>query len=749
MHRLWLLTICLCLFLCCGCDTPDTTEQSAPATLTHVYTETIVDVPDGYRFDEFVTQNDDGMVLDLLRSEDGEEGIQIWRSRWQYGDTEPTMLWEYPNESYPRDIIAFAERKYALWTGETAHRLTCTGADGETKTVEKPEAALQISTERVYLQDIHVDGEGLVYLISYDGIILYDRELDFVGVLDRMDIKGWTAQGNTLMVWGKENGRERLVSVEKGKFSEPYPIPQGASWYFLDSDENLYYHTSEGIYRYTTTETADGTVAAGEMLLHYGNSNLYDVAARTIAMLPTGRIFLAYEEWEPGFVTDIPVVMTPAPDVNLADITLLELATSQANAAQILGKAVVQFNKNHPEARLIWTDYSKYNTKEEPVRGEEMLALDMSTGKIRPDIYYGRPGSDGFSLLLKHRNYTDLTPQLADDPVYNLANLSGVVKTTYTVQGKLMALPLYMATETALVSPAFFSDSSTRQGWTVQELLQIANNMPANSMVRSRLTMEDALGSLLGFEWLGLFIDQTDGTCDFDSEDFVGLLDFIRNLPEHTASTRESLENGDNVYVAFQEGRMLTAKSSAVSFAGYVRDKIYGEDRLMIGYPTRDGLSGSVLSTDTELFVVTGTCKDVALAWAFCRDITIGTEISAFTMPIWKSMLSDAAKEAMSAYQFLSYSGSTARSETPITLSPDGTYKGEPGIVARLTAADGEAYIAWLDTVGRPIDRAVIPREVEAIVYEELSRFYAGEGDSVSCADAIQSRVQIWLDENG
>ncbi len=753
---LFLIPLC---FLLCACQRGGAIDDAVRSTvLTHVYAETAVALPAGYLFDEFVAATDGGLVLDVRRVEETAAGTQIWYSRWQnYDDGRaPVMLWEYPSTEYPLETIDTEDGTYALWHVMGAdgvfYRLTYTDMAGNTTTVESPEMRLGNTTDQIYLDDMHVDDDGFVYLFSSrEGVILYDSTLAFQGVWADVKPDGWATQGNTVMLWYRQNGKDRLAAIERDTLtlSSSYPVPPGAKWYFLDSQENLYYHTSEGIYRYTTIETEEGSEVQGEMVLHYSNSNLYDVVSWSMRILDDGRILLAYEEWEPGYVTDIPVVMTPAPDVDLSDVTVLELVTSHNHGATRLEKAIVQFNKKRTDARIVWKDYSGYNTTENPIAGEVQLALDMSTGQIRPDIYFGTPLQEGFSLLLQTENYTDLAPILAADPVYNLDNLVGAVQTTYTVEDKLMAIPLYMATETALVSPAFFADGTTRDSWTITEFLTLANNLSPDAVVRWNWNRNSGLPTLLGLDWYGLFIDTAAGKCDFDSEDFVGLLTLVQNLAGKTSGSRESMETEDNQYIAFQEGRVLTASSRAGSLTGYVQDKRYGEDRLMLGYPTRDGLSGTVLSTDVELFVVTGTCTAPALAWECIREVVSNGERSDYTMPIWKSMMAEAVEEGSKKYHFLSYEGGTVRSESPIELSRDGTYQGEPGMVARLTREDAERYIAWLDTVGRPIERCVIPRAVTAIVEEELSRFIEGAVDAQSCAKAVQSRVQLWLDEMG
>ncbi len=756
----YLLLFLVCLLLCACQNTTTETETVRPTVLTHVYTETPVALPEGYMFDAFVAAADGNMVLNLKRNEETDAGTYVlWYSRWQYTDDGQAMemLWEYPYMEYPVKMAEIEDVTYTLWhtIGEegTSYRLTKTDGNGSIAAVEAPEEKLSASeqADTIYLNDMHVDNNGYIYLFSSEGIVLYDNSLRFHGVLDSIEPDGWTAQGNTVMVWYKQNGKDWLASVdgESLRLTATYPVPPDARWYFGDSRENLYYHTGEGIYRYTTVETNDGTTAVGEMLLHYGNSNLYNVVARSVRMLDDGRILLAYEEQEGSVLNDMPVIMTPAPDVDLSEITVLELVTSDSDAAARLGKAVVRFNKKHPDARIVWKDYSKYNTHEEPSAGESKLALDMSTGLVQPDIYYGAPWRDGFALLLRTENYTDLTPVLENEPVYNPDNLVGAVKTTYTINGKLMAIPLYMVTETALVSPAFFSDADTRTSWTIGEFLTLAKDLPEGAMVRKNLRKENALQALLGMDWPGLFIDQAEGRCDFDGADFVGLLTFIQNLSKNGGGSRESMKEGDNQYIAFQEGRSLMAGSRAVSLTGYVQDKRYGEDRLMIGYPTRDGLSGSVLSTDTELFVLTGTCASPELAWECIREVVTDGDVSDYTMPVWKSMLEEAVAEAMEVYHFLSYEGGTVRDNMPIELSADGTYHGEPGMTTQLAREEADTYIAWLDTVGRPLDRCVIQDEIWAIVNEELSRFYEGAADAVGCAGAIQSRVQLWLDENG
>ena len=75
-------------------------------------------------------------------------------------------------------------------------------------------------------------------------------------------------------------------------------------------------------------------------------------------------------------------------------------------------------------------------------------------------------------------------------------------------------------------------------------------------------------------------------------------------------------------------------------------------------------------------------------------------------------------------------------------MEPGRTYKIEP-----MPEEQRARTRAWLDSAGgRGLD--LLPPEVNELVREEISAYLKGVGTAEDCAEKIQSRVSIWLEEN-
>ena len=73
---------------------------------------------------------------------------------------------------------------------------------------------------------------------------------------------------------------------------------------------------------------------------------------------------------------------------------------------------------------------------------------------------------------------------------------------------------------------------------------------------------------------------------------------------------------------------------------------------------------------------------------------------------------------------------------------------GAVGWVSIPTAEDFARFEAFLDNdAGYPLTERISP-EINEIIEEEISAFFAGVGSAEDCAKKIQSRVSIWLAEH-
>ena len=107
----------------------------------------------------------------------------------------------------------------------------------------------------------------------------------------------------------------------------------------------------------------------------------------------------------------------------------------------------------------------------------------------------------------------------------------------------------------------------------------------------------------------------------------------------------------------------------------------------------------------------------------------------------------DAYLDALEGYQvFYLHSGMRlAGFDLASELDAEGRYKGQQGILCVFDHAAAESMKQLLDTAGIPL---YYDNQGDRIPEEEVSRYLAGNATAESTADAIQSRVSIWLSEH-
>ena len=193
---------------------------------------------------------------------------------------------------------------------------------------------------------------------------------------------------------------------------------------------------------------------------------------------------------------------------------------------------IKNFEKNEA-VKVIQLDYSQYNTSLEPRGGEDKLALDLTTGLIKPDIIISPGPSSKEAIVIEETHlYRDLTSYLEVDDLLNPGNIFGSVLELYTADdGTIWGLPDEIGAEMLIGNDAVLGEYAGRDGWTLDEMLDFAESLPADVTLVPVLFQQTAPSILLGPVGYSIFVDRKAGTCSFDSPSFLRWLKFLKALP--------------------------------------------------------------------------------------------------------------------------------------------------------------------------------------------------------------------------
>ncbi|MBR4896690.1 MAG: hypothetical protein IKZ41_09690, partial [Clostridia bacterium] len=490
------------------------------------------------------------------------------------------------------------------------------------------------------------------------------------------------------------------------------------------------------------------------LVMDYLNSNVSRDDMTLLAVVDEETILFAEltneETW-----TRSPSVWRQAEDVDLSAVTVIEAAYADYVDHRI-AKRIVKFNREHPDIRIVTTDYSRYATEEDYRAGMNRLAMEMVNGVYKPDIVLGMPGYNPLSTLLSKKLYLDLTPNVEQDGKFNKENIFGSVLSAFTAKdGSLWALTVEANVSTLMSTPALLGKYADRDGWTLGEMMDYAASLPEGTELMENVMQENA--SYMLANGYGTFIDEENAVCHFEDPDFLKFLAYLKTLPksweEYQAKAASEQVDYDERYHLYHEGKIALKEANFYDLAEFLNlEMAFGtKDYVMIGFPrSSDGVSGTKFNSGTAVSI-TGFTKSPDAAWEVLKAI-IDPDSDSYRngIPILRSSFDEMCEEYYHDRFEFYYDGSASWG-TYDPDNPDDQRTTEdldrPGIVTFFTKDDAARIREFLDRPVEPVGGAV-NEEVSASINEEISAYLGGSVDAAGCAKRIQSRVSIWLAEH-
>lgn len=753
----------------CGKKDGGGETETVPRTeiLTGVYRGTVYPLPEGFSTDSSAAAayDPDTDTVTCFASgyfEDEETGEYTAKNSifrlGQEGVKEEIPL-ELGNNAYVQDGFADGDALVLLaqtWdenSGRGSYTLIRWTEEG-TETAEDlarffPSAA---GADWFNIGHIAADGDGMIYLSSDQEIALLNPDMTPTGTVSTPTWVNTMATGEDgiVRVSGWFDTGEGIATVDPAakNLGKPLMLPGSAEFSF-GPGYDLYLKSNTGILGVTYAE--DGSCES-EVVLDYVNSNLNPDETRLMRVIDRDT-FLMNERVDEESWNCSPALYRHAEDVDLSDITVIELAYGNPNLGYSLPAGVVSFNKAHPDMRIVVKDYTEH-AEDDWEGGMNRLASDMVTGVYRPDIVAGSPERADLAVLKTKKLYRDLLPFMETDDTLNPDNLFGCVKSALsdTSDGNaIWCLTGSIELQLLLSTKELLGKYAGQDNWSIGEFLDFAERLPDGVELGDGMS-QDAAAVYLGGSY-GMFVDEAAGTCSFEGEDFIRWLRFLASLPK----TREELQTTsllartpwEERYGLYHQGKVALKEEYIHDFADFLRlETEFGtKDYHLIGFPAKEGESGTWLRVN-EAFAVTTWCEHPEAAWevvkAFCDGFTSRRHDG---IPAVRTRFDEAAEEYYT-YEFEFYFDGSASWGT---MDPDNPRTEEdleqPGILTHFTKEDADRIRAILDRPAVLLTDGM-NGELSAIVNEELSALSAGVSSPEDCAKKIQSRASIWLAEN-
>lgn len=752
----------------CGGQETGTEDQNTPGTEQtaasgYVYVPEFVNLSSGEESTDMSSPELRGQDLYYYsyywNEETEESGYKFYRRNVETGETTELPLSfdleEYDNY-YPMGSMIFdqEENMFCLISASTHDEENWTNAyflfkfdpeGNQLARLDITEALSPDQNDSGYVQQAVIDGEGKIYaVLSGTGnsfIVVLDAEGN---TLARIDSNAdWVSSigvvaDNTVLISRYGNSGMECVEVDVagkalGKVYSGMPSSYNSNSLNPAPDGGLLINDGSKLWKYDlATETS-------EEILTWTDCDINGSYISMIQTLTDGRIAVLSENWQNSTKEIAFLTKTDASQVTQKQV--ITVATLWSNSD--LQEAVVNFNKQSDTYKVrIDTYYDDNSEWTETKYQDSITALNNAiTSSNCPDIIdlsYGNPSTYVSKGLL-----VDLAPYLEQSSTVKREDLVEAVLEAYTYGDTLICIPDSFTISTIMGRTSQLGD---RSGWTVKDIMEFYKEHPDTELL-SYASKSSILSTCLQYS-SDAFIDYSTGQCSFDSQDFLDILEFANMFPKEN----EYNEDDESMPKKLSSGKMLLYSTSIYGLEEFQMNCLmFNEPITFIGYPTVDGSSGNYIN-GANCYAITTKCSAPDGAWAFIESL-----LQYEPQPEWggsgnfsvrKDMLEESFAKAMEE------NVATDADGNPI-LDEDGNPQVYPKTTWGWDDWEAEIYAATPEQVQQIRDlmsnaRAAVSGDqtILNMILEEASPYFEGQKSAQEVAGIIQSRVQIYINEN-
>ncbi len=592
-----------------------------------------------------------------------------------------------------------------------------------------------------------LDGDDNILAISdmklvafkQDGSVAYTIEADdYVnGLVQLKDGRLGFSQ------YGEEGMELHMLDMDGHKLTgETYALPNDA--YDLmpgGGDYDLYYNGGQSLYGYKL-ETQEG-----ERILNWLDVDINGNYLAGVHVNGDGSIIGVLNSYdEPDQVTTELVNLSQVPYDSVPHKAELTLAVMDINYNNELSSAVIRFNRASDTSRIRVVDYAQYNTEEDYSAGLTKLTTEILSGKL-PDLLC--LNNLPYSQLAAKGLLEDLYPYLDADKELSRSDFFANVLKAMEVDGKLYEVTPSFAINTLIGASSVVGDTP---GWTYADFNAALAKMPAGcDPLDQYTTRDDMLRTLVSLEMESL-VDWNTGKVSFDSQNFIDMLNFAARFPKAFDWDNYEWTDADQAENRIKDGRQMLMNASIYYVDSIIyNDMYFGGDTTYIGYPTNEGV-GSMLNLgagDGALYAMSSKCSDKQAGWQFLRSFLLEenqknswglpTNVNAFNAMLKKSMTPEYRKDADGNF-VLDQNGEKIQ----VSRGTYGMADGSTKYVYALTQEQADKLLDVIMTTTKVADES---DSIFDIVNEQAQAFFAGQKSAEEVARLIQSKANIYVNE--
>ena len=487
---------------------------------------------------------------------------------------------------------------------------------------------------------------------------------------------------------------------------------------------DMYYNTDKGVFAY------DFDTSENKKILDYVDSDIdYNYISYCVPMDETRIVAVANnpETWEAEII-----FLEKVPPEEVVDKTIITIGMVYIDYD--IRSKVIEFNKANEQYRIRMIEYYQYDNESDWNAGQKMFNNDIITSNA-PDIVVINGGMPVESFVdkgvfLNLNSYIDADPDVnKEDMAPNILALGSRGDDTYILTGA------YTVTTMAM-KKSLVPNGETLTLAELRQVEQSCGNIPAFRDV----TRDDVLRYAIEMNY-SEFLDVKTGKCEFDSQAFYDVLEYAKHYPAEI-----DWESMDENYwmeseTAIRDNKELLRYYTVGYFnnMGWTEQGLYGEEVAFVGFPGSEGNTGVIYPYFQ--MAISKDCENPDAAWDFMRQFYTyeGQKELDYGAPLNLRVMDERLEEAQQRPYWIDDNGEK--------VEYDETYWiGDKEIIIQpMTAERAQEVKDYVLSVDKLYyyDNAIVD-----IIVEEAAPFFEGQKTAEQAADIIQSRVQIYVNEN-
>lgn len=419
--------------------------------------------------------------------------------------------------------------------------------------------------------------------------------------------------------------------------------------------------------------------------------------------------------------------------------TVLTLATASGSIDDSIYKAIVKFNQISTEYRVVIKDYSVYSSPNDTFAGSTVLNTEIVSGKS-PDIFI--TDSMDATAYADRGIFENLWPYIDADEA--LGGREALVEPVFDSMCYRNGA-LYEITPTFkiyyIVGDCDVAGSES--DWSFEKLKSALAKMPEGCPAIYDYSKTNALYCFSKFRICD-FIDWEKGICTFNTPEFIECLTFIKDYFPDDADIQPEYGGTPFGYERLKSREALLISGALINLKDFqLLSFLCDGKEIFIGWPGAE--NGSCAFGAGTTVAMSSTCEHKDAAWEFMRlmlteEMQLSDKENKYYFCTNKNVFDAALEEACTAETYTDKDGN-------LHELPKGSYtiSGLKVDFYAMTEEQRSEFLSLIENTKYNIrgdDSAIFE-----IVAEEAEAFFAGKQDEYKTANAIQSRVELYMAE--